>query len=300
LPAAAEPQPAGLPLPGGSPDATVRLRPMTTGTMHYARDGLLQRDGKSSRVRALRAMAPGAETLEIPVPFFLVEHPTAGSLLVDTGLHASVAVDPKSNLGRVFNSFARIEMGDRDSAPDQLRAAGVDPASVRHVVMTHLHADHASGVAQFPGATFLVDGREWEFATQPRTLEYVARQFDHAFDWRLLDFSSESVNSFATFGRSLDLFGDGSVRLVSTPGHTPGHLSVVVRLREREALLTADAAYTMRSIRESEDIPFTMSDEHQLRRSLREVQLFVKETPDALVVPGHDLELFRSLDAVYE
>ena len=102
---------------------------------------------------------------------------------------------------------------------------------------------------------------------------YWGRQFDHAFEWRTVDFESPDADSFATFGRSLDLFGDGSVRLVSTPGHTAGHLSVVLRLREREALLTGDAAYTRRTIEETA-LPYRMEDEHRFRRSLREIQLY--------------------------
>ena len=46
------------------------------------------------------------------------------------------------------------------------------------------------------------------------------KQYEHAFDYRLLDYDDDSINSFASFGRSFDLFGDGSVTLVSTPGHS--------------------------------------------------------------------------------
>src|SRR6185295_19582568 len=101
---------------------------------------------------------------------------------------------------------------------------------------------------------------------------YVSRQFDHAFDYRLVDFGSQKSESFATFGRSFDVFGDGSVRLVFTPGHSLGHLSVILRLAGREALIAGDAIYTMRTLRESA-LPHQMADEHVFRRSLREIQL---------------------------
>ena len=109
---------------------------------------------------------------------------------------------------------------------------GLDPTSIGLVVMTHLHYDHASGISQFPGATFVVTEREWRAAHRRASAVrgYVRGHFDHPFDWRTLDFHAPGVTSFATFGRSLDLFGDGSVIILFTPGHTHGHMSVVLRL----------------------------------------------------------------------
>jgi glyoxylase-like metal-dependent hydrolase (beta-lactamase superfamily II) len=191
-------------------------------------------------------------------------------------------------------------MGPDDGMPDQLRARGLDPSKVAVVVMTHLHVDHASGVSQFPGATFIVSGREWHAASEEKGLTggYVRRQFDHAFDWRTLDFDGDDVSSFASFARTLDLFGDGSVRLAYTPGHTLGHMSVVLRTRAGEFLVAADAAYTMRTLRESV-MPYGAHDEHEFRRSLREVQRYVEQTPSATVSVGHDLDAFRALKTVY-
>jgi glyoxylase-like metal-dependent hydrolase (beta-lactamase superfamily II) len=186
------------------------------------------------------------------------------------------------------------------AVPAQLRALGIAPSDVRVVIMTHLHSDHASGIAEFPDSTFVVSGREWKAAGKGRaTSGYFPRQFDHAFDWRTLDFDGRDSDSFATFGRAFDLFGDGSVHLVSTPGHTQGHLSVVLRLGDREALIAGDAIYTMRTLRDSH-LPYRMVDEHLFRRSLREIQLYARGAPDALIVPGHDMEHWRTLDEVFE
>jgi N-acyl homoserine lactone hydrolase len=237
----------------------------------------------------------------VPVVAFLVEHPGFGPFLIDTGFHASVAVDPKQNLGRLNAAFFKdIEMAQSDAVSHQLRARGIEPGSVRLVVMTHLHVDHASAISEFPAATYLLSRREWEAAVEPRGAlrGYVRRQFDHAFDYRLLDFDSSAADSFATFGRSFDIFGDGSVRVVSTPGHSFGHLSVVLRLAGREALVAGDAIYSLRTMRESH-LPYRVVDEHVFRRSLREIQLYAEQTPDALIIPGHDMEAWRGLDASY-
>ncbi len=133
-------------------------------------------------------------------------------------------------------------MESNQAVPPQLRAREIAPESVGTIVMTHLHSDHASGIAHFPEATFVISADEWESARKGSQLDgYLKRQYDHAFDYRLVDFDGPGAGSFATFGRALDLFGDGSVQLVSTPGHTEGHLSVVLRLAHREALIAGDA-----------------------------------------------------------
>ena len=297
---AAEPRPATLPLPGGRRGATVRLLPLLCATMAGPPAFFERVEGRAARLKATGVRVPREEWVTVPVGAFLVEHPGAGALLVDTGLHPAVAVDPGQARGLSGVSFKDVEVDPAGSVPAQLRAMGIEPATVRTVVMTHLHDDHAGAIADFPAATFVVSAREWAAASKGRQGDgYVRRHFDHAFDYRTLDFESEATDSFATFGRSIDLFGDGSVRLVFTPGHTLGHCSVILRLGSREALLTGDAAYTRRAL-EGGPLPYKMEDEHLFRRSLREIQLYMEATPGALVIPGHDMDAWRALEPVYE
>lgn len=299
---AAEPQPATLPLPGGQDGATVRLTPLLTATITAPPAYIHRVEGRTATLKAMGVGVPKSEILRIPVQAFLLEHPGVGPVLIDTGYHASVAVSSKENLGR-FGAFITrgIEMDAKQTVAAQLRERGIEPRDVRVVVMTHLHLDHASAMADFPQATFLIAQEEWDAATdgQPWRHGYVPRQFDHAFDYRLVDFDSDEADSFSSFGRAFDVFGDGSVRIVYTPGHTLGHLSVVVRTKGREVLVAGDAIYTERTLREGA-LPYLMEDPHRFKRSLREIQLYAEQTPDALIVPGHDLEAFNRLEPVYE
>jgi N-acyl homoserine lactone hydrolase len=297
---AAEPRPASLPLPSGRDGATIRLIPLQSGQSIGPPGWLHREEGRLAGLHALGFRVPKDRWLKVPIVSFLLEHPGAGVVLVDTGLHPSCAVDPKQNFGRMgVREFPRLEVSQPVAA--RLRDRGIDPAEVPVVVLTHLHVDHASAISEFPGATFVLDRREWEAANGPRPWlrGYHRRQFDHAFDYRLLDFEAPEADSYATFGRSFDLFGDGSVRALATPGHTLGHMSVVVRLRDGEALLCGDAAFTMRTIERSA-LPYRSEDGHLFRRSLREIQLYRENRPDALVIPGHDAEAWSRLDPVYQ
>ena len=296
----AEPQPASLPLPGGRDGATVRLHPLLVATGSGPDAWFHRVDGRLSGLRAIAGV--GSDTREVPYVAFLVEHPGAGRLLIDTAFHPSVAVDPKENLGRVGARVFAPQMEASDAVPAQLRSRGIEPGEIKTVLMTHLHGDHASGISEFPGATFLVSQQEWDEAStvaRPALHGYSRRHFDHAFDFRTIDFGGSDVESFATFGRGVDVFGDGSVRMVFTPGHTLGHASVILRLKDGEVLVAGDAIYTRHTL-ETGHKPYRMEDEHLFERSLREIQIFAKETPDALIIPGHDMAAWRELKPVYE
>lgn len=278
----------------------MRLHPLLTGRMSGPPAWFLREPGRLAWRRAFGIGVKKQDRLTVPVPAFLVEHPGAGAILIDTGFHPSVAVKPRENLGRLSAfTFKDLEMEASQAVAAQLRARGMDESRVNVVVMTHMHIDHASAISEFPGATFVLSAAEWEAATtQGEFHGYVKRQFDHAFDYRLLDFDSPEVGSFSGFARSLDLFGDGSVRTVFTPGHTLGHMSVVLRTARGEVLVAGDALYLRRTLDDTH-LPYRTEDDHVFRRSLREIQQYVKETPDALVIPGHDWEAWNRLEPAY-
>lgn len=297
---AAEPRPAELPLPGGKEGATVKLHPLLGGRARSPTAALLRESGRLAWRRALGLGVGEDGWTPIPIPAFLVEHPGVGLVLIDTGLHPSVAVKPSENFGRVtLLAFRDLEMDSGQALAAQLRERGLEASAVKAVVMTHLHVDHASGISEFPGATFVVSRAEWDAATsQGQTHGYVTRQFDHAFDYRLLEFEGPDAASFAGFARSFDLFGDGSVRTVYTPGHTLGHMSVLLRTARGEVLVAGDAMYLRRTLDDTH-LPYRTEDDHVFRRSLREIRQYATETPDALIIPGHDWEAWQKLDAVY-
>ena len=91
---------------------------------------------------------------------------------------------------------------------------------------------------------------------------------------------------------------DGSMRAVYTPGHTLGHMSLVLRTAQREVLVAADAIYMRRTLEDMHP-PHRVEDEHLFRRSLREIEQYAKETPSALIIPGHDWDEWQKLEPAY-
>jgi len=128
--AAAEPQAGKLPLAGGKEGATVKVHPITTGTMMYPVDALFTTGG---RLAFLHFLGFRSERVEIPIPCFLLEHPSAGPFLVDTGHHPSMAEDPKGSYGPILGRAVakNIRMTKDEGLPDQVRARGVDPKDIK-------------------------------------------------------------------------------------------------------------------------------------------------------------------------
>jgi len=296
----AQPRPLESPIPGGKPGSTVSVEPLKVGEMEVAQGWLDGGTGKGAKLKALTT--PRSRRQLVPCPAFLIRHPTFGPFVVDTGLHPSVSSAPAANLGRIVASAARPQLPAGQDLPAQLRSRGVEPRNIPLVVMTHLHIDHASGMAEFPGATFVLTENEWVAATEdsrPLLRGYRTSHYDYAFDYRTVSYDGPSIQSYATFGRTFDLFGDGSVRLASTAGHSIGHQSVICHLGERDLVIAGDAIYTYAQL-EDGDVAPRPADPHTYRRSLQELRLFHSRFPQALVIPGHDPEHWETLEDRYE
>jgi glyoxylase-like metal-dependent hydrolase (beta-lactamase superfamily II) len=287
------------PLPGGQEGATVAFRPLNSAHMIGPLEPMAMTGGRLKALRSLRS--DHADWNRYPIPAFLIEHPSVGLVLVDTGLHASVATDPKQNLGPLLGRLYTIEMEPEQAIAAQLRALGIAPREIKIVVMTHMHMDHTSAISDFTEATYVLGEGEWDAFSAPRSTfhGYVKKHAAVAVEFREVVYDTRVVGSYSTFGRSFDLFGDGSIRLVYTPGHSRGHQSVILRLEGREALLAGDAVYALATL-EHERRGLFLDDEHTWRRSLRELQLYRRENPDALVIASHDHERWPELEERYE
>ena len=174
---------------------------------------------------------------EVPVPFFLITHPR-GNVLYDGGNALEVARDARAHWEAVVRPTIPV-MTEDDFVVNRLQGMDVDPASVRYVIQSHLHLDHSGAIGHFPNAEYVVQRRELEYAYTPDWFQkpaYIRADFDQDVSWLFLDGENDD---------GYDLFGDGTIKTLFTPGHAPGHTSVIVDLEETgPMMLTADACYT--------------------------------------------------------
>jgi N-acyl homoserine lactone hydrolase len=297
--------PARLPLPGGQAGASVALQPLLCAEMSGPLGWFHRTPGPTAALKALGIGISAEQRIAVPIVAFLVEHPAAGPILIDTGFHSTVATGSKSvrnaNLGPIGRVVGGgIQMKPEQTVAAQLKTRGIEPADVRLIVMTHMHFDHASALSEFPDATVIVSEPEWRAARRRGSSlrGYCTAQLDPRQSYRTVDFTAPPTAPRGAFAQTLDLFGDGSLILASTPGHSDGHMSVILRLGSREALIAGDAIYTIATLREGER-PWRIEDTVAFEHSIAAIQGYDREHPDALIVPGHDMKQWRTLESRY-
>jgi N-acyl homoserine lactone hydrolase len=231
---------------------------------------------------------------EIPVPFYLITHPR-GNVLYDGGNALEVARDARGHWDAVVDAYEPV-MGEDDFVVNQLQGMDVDPASVRYVIQSHLHLDHSGAIGYFPNAEYVVQRRELEYAYTPDWFQkpaYIRPDFDRDVSWLFLDGPHDD---------GYDLFGDGTIRMFFTPGHAPGHTSVLVGLPQAgPVMLAADAVYT-RDHYEDAALPGLIHSAADVAASVRKIRRTV-DGLGATLVTGHDPEewpKFKKAPEYYE
>ena len=190
--------------------------------------------------------------LVAPVESYLVVHP-GGKLVFDTGISCDASADPAARLGKRVASLFAIRSRAGEDVVGQLATLALKPDDIRYVVNSHFHFDHCGCNASFPRAQFLVQRAELAIARAERN-RYNAKDWDHPLEYVEIDGEH-------------DVFGDGTVVLLPTPGHTAGHQSLWVRENGRQLLLTGDACYTREHL-EKTILPSNTFDPVRMTESL--------------------------------
>lgn len=233
----------------------------------------------------------GGELLDFVGYAFVHEHPEHGVLVIDPG-YPSLAEDPSVYPGR----FLANVTGLSEVAPlvGQLSAAGLAAADVDRLLITHGHVDHAGAIADFPGATLHVVEREWDFARKRDPLHAVIPE--PYVDHEAVELLTFDGGPYGPFPSHHDLYGDGSVIVLPTPGHTPGHSSVLVNLPESSWLLVGDAAWLERHW--AEPTPkgrmtqaLLEDDPGAAWLALARIHAWAEANPELRVMAGHEPQL---------
>ncbi len=211
-------------------------------------------------------------------PSFLIEHPK-GLLLFDTGCNSKILDDPVGYWGPLAEHVP-IQWNRDETLDRQIVRAGYKLDDVKYVVLSHAHLDHAGGLALFPKAKFIVGAGELRYAYWPdpdRRGAFILEDYlpTRNFQWVELD-------------RDLDLFGDGSVQFLFTPGHTPGESSLMVNLPNRRIILTGDTVHLRAQLAAEVTMPLSV-DPISSVISLKRLKA-MSELWDARIWISHDPE----------
>lgn len=208
-------------------------------------------------------------------PCFLIVHPK-GILLWDTGLPDALLNKPK--IVDVFR-FTKLV-----SLQDSLKKINLKPTDIKYVSVSHSHFDHMSGLDQFPKSTWILQKAELNYAkTNPNPFVIDASKLK---SWKTAQ--KTIING------DYDVFGDGTVQIIYTPGHTPGHQSLKLKLPQAGVVILSGDEFHQRSSFEPLRIPVFNTSRADTMASADRIKVFLKNTNGRLVVQ-HDAHDFKEL-----
>jgi N-acyl homoserine lactone hydrolase len=243
----------------------------------------------------VRAKGHGAERIQnlfadpgwtaVPILAWAIVHPE-GVIVVDTG-ETPRAMEPGYYPAEhpYYQYALRVAVKPEEGIGVQLRARGIKESDVKTVLLTHLHTDHAGGLHDFPKSTIWVHGAEHANAQGEAGIAagYLPHRMPAWFAPRVYEFSDGPFGPFTT---SQKVTKAGDVRVVPTPGHTPGHASVVVVDGGTSYFIAGDATYLEATLLD-EAVDGVSPDEDVALATIKSIRSYLRSTP-TVYLPSHD------------
>ena len=238
-------------------------------------------------MRQVNILLDRSWTEPLPIYAWAVETPE-GVVLVDTGETARTSEPgyfPRWH--PYFRLAVQLDVSPEQEVGPQLLNLGIRPDDVRTVILTHLHTDHAGGLHHFPKSKILVSDEELAIAKgfAGRLRGYLPNRWPPWFSPRSIVFEPKAIGPF---DRSHNVTSDGTVVIVPTPGHTPGHVSVVVVDDDVNYFLAGDTTYTQQSLVE-EQVDGVSPSEAVSLQTMRRIVQYARSQP-MIYLPTHDPE----------
>ncbi|HVF47106.1 MAG TPA: MBL fold metallo-hydrolase [Pyrinomonadaceae bacterium] len=261
-------------LPAASPPAEMSISALPTGSMESTAFFAYRGGGFNDK-------------REFTMTAYLVSHPK-GDLLFDAGFGRNVDEHVAVAMPSLMRSLTTYKKGT--SAAEQLRANGDALEKLAGVVLTHSHWDHVSGLDALPGVPVWVNNAETAFIAQKSPMTELIRSF-LPVNYKQYEFKS---SPYLGFPESHDFWGDGSVVIVPSPGHTPGSIVAFVNLPsgKRFALL-GDLVWQVEGVTIPAERPWlsrriVRENDDQVRENIARVAAIHQRFPEIHMIPAHD------------
>lgn len=222
------------------------------------------------------------ESKQFVDPIYIINHPN-GRLIWDAGLPEGLVASPEP----VTPPGGAFTISRKDSIGNQLKALNLAYDDFKYIALSHIHFDHTGSANYFKNASWLVQENEYDFITSDSIQKTQAIIYEPI----------KELTNVIKLNGDFDVFGDGTVIIKSTPGHTIGHQSLYLDLGfEKPILLTGDL-YHFEENRESKVAPQFNYDIPQTKQSMEVFEAFAKEK-NAEVIIQHSPKDLEKLKAI--
>jgi N-acyl homoserine lactone hydrolase len=215
---------------------------------------------------------------EVADPCFLIHHPK-GWLLWDTGLGDNLAATKAG-----VEVMPGIHLTVAVTLIEQLHSLSLTPKDVNYLAFSHFHFDHTGNANEFPDAVWIINKAELAAALSPTPPTGEVPD----------SFSGYKTAKTQMIDGDYDVFGDGTVRILRAPGHTPGHQVLELKLAKTGTVILSGDLYHSRANREFARVPVVNASRADTLASMDRIEKIAKNTK-ARVVVQHDPQDFQAL-----
>lgn len=203
--------------------------------------------------------------------------------MIDSGWDSKYVTEKPHRFFGLLDQISTPIIKEGESIDDQLKEVGLKPSDIDCLFFSHMDFDHTSGLALLKGVRSVRAAAEEIADSEKYFFRYVKTNWNFA-DVRPFRYKKTGIGPV---GKSYDVFGDGKVLLVNTPGHTHGLFSVVIKNEEKYVVLAGDAIYTQKSIEEKLIPGFTV-DARLAKKSLKWICRCAADKDCVMVAGNHD------------
>jgi glyoxylase-like metal-dependent hydrolase (beta-lactamase superfamily II) len=259
---------------------TLEWEPVVSGRWRVPRSGMIN-------LSRLEAKDLKDEDMDIVLPVQVLRHPERGTFIIDTGVSESLKSGGGGGVTFPLSSWTASIKGEESLEAILAR----QPVPLSGVLLTHLHLDHVLGLPDVPKGTPLYTGPK---ETSPTSLVNALQRgtYENLFAGHAptTELDTSHGVSIGAVKRAIDFFGDGSLWVIASPGHTPGSLAFLAKTTRGPVLFTGDTSHT-RWGWEHQVEPGSYTGDHATNRdSLGQLASITKELPSLMVMTGHEAE----------
>lgn len=263
--------------------------------------------GSCGQVEKFTNTTKPLKSIQFPAHFSLIHHHKEGYILVDTGYSDHFHDAAKNFPYSLYAKITPIQFKPGDSAVEQLAALGIHSSDVKYIFITHFHADHISGLLDFPNAKFICSRKAYGDVQDKKGIAALLKGFlpdllPEDFAERVLfledgkiasqeDLFPEAASLEILNSPIYDVFGDGSIFSVDLSGHAHGQMGLLFKQNDKVIFLVADAAWDSSAVRNlempSKITKLIIHDYEVFRTTLTQLHHFYKKHPHVAMIPSH-------------